>query len=246
VIFPVATSTKLVLISASTQSPTSPIHALTPAITIPSPGILAASAVSSPPVEAGRCAVCKGRTRLKCKECEVALHATKCGNDGLCPLCAKKSKIQDIRKAAKDNLKQQAERMKALSNKRFPPAHFGDNVTVKVPDVDRGRGDLRNIVGVIVEVQDDMYRVGNKDGTLKELFSRNQFTVTKEKFLRTEEVDPTLKGVRAMATKQSLSGGQGYERCHCNTKRATKRCGCRAHNKLCNSKCHNGLSCSNK
>ncbi|GBP34269.1 KRAB-A domain-containing protein 2 [Eumeta japonica] len=63
----------------------------------------------------------------------------------------------DIRKArttAAENLVKQAKKMKATSDKS-PPANIGDNVTKPIPDVDKGKGDLRNTIGVILQKNDE-------------------------------------------------------------------------------------------
>ena len=59
----------------------------------------------------------------------------------------------------------------------------GDNVAVPVPLVDRGRGDARNILGVIVDKQEDtdQYRIAVKAGILNGLYSRNQFDLCPER-----------------------------------------------------------------
>jgi len=52
----------------------------------------------------------------------------------------------------------------------------GYNVTIPIPLVDRGRGDPRNIMGVIVERDNnDLYVISVRAGILKEKYSRNQF-----------------------------------------------------------------------
>ena len=44
----------------------------------------------------------------------------------------------------------------------------GDNVTVPIPLVDRGRGDPRNIMGVIVDRDsNDLYRIAVRGGMLQ-------------------------------------------------------------------------------
>jgi len=48
------------------------------------------------------------------------------------------------------NLKFQAIKMKQASENRFRPGEIGQSVTVKIPDVDRARSDLRNIIEVII------------------------------------------------------------------------------------------------
>ena len=53
----------------------------------------------------------------------------------------------------KTNLEAQAVKMTRLAREKFPPGRVGDTVKVRVPDVDRGRCDSRNILGVITEVE---------------------------------------------------------------------------------------------
>ena len=47
-----------------------------------------------------------------------------------------------------------------------------------MPDVDRGRCDSRNILGVIIEADltKDLNRIGIKDGILNSWYARNQFS----------------------------------------------------------------------
>jgi hypothetical protein len=51
----------------------------------------------------------------------------------------------------------------------------GDNVAVPIPSVDRGRGDPRNILGVILAVENGQYTIGCPSGILKGKYSRHQF-----------------------------------------------------------------------
>ena len=52
----------------------------------------------------------------------------------------------------------------------------GDNVAVPIPMVDRDRGEPRNILGVIVDWdENDMYRIVVKPGILTTKYFRNQF-----------------------------------------------------------------------
>ena len=64
----------------------------------------------------------------------------------------RQEKIKEKRKMAKCNLEAQALRMTRQSQEKFPPGKLGDTVKVRMPDVDRGRCDSRNILGVITEV----------------------------------------------------------------------------------------------
>ncbi|XP_023014462.2 uncharacterized protein [Leptinotarsa decemlineata] len=84
--------------------------------------------------------------------------------------------IKDARITAAKNLKKQAKKMKAFFDKSHSPANIGDNVTIPIPDVDKGRGDLRNIIGVIFRKNDeDLYKVGTKHGVLQKLYYRYRF-----------------------------------------------------------------------
>ena len=77
-----------------------------------------------------------------------------------------------------DNRIIQANKMKALSNKEFPPAPVGATVRVQNPEFDRSRVDPRNALFLITAVKDDkFYTLGNKSGTLSQAYARNQFTV---------------------------------------------------------------------
>lgn len=82
------------------------------------------------------------------------------------------------RAAAKENLLLQATKMLQTSKRKFPPAQIGDTVRIQVPDVDRGRTDARNVLAVVVGIEDsDFYKLANKNGTLKQLYTRNQFVI---------------------------------------------------------------------
>ncbi|KAF2897907.1 hypothetical protein ILUMI_08268 [Ignelater luminosus] len=88
-------------------------------------------------------------------------------------VCSSENEIQKARKTAAENLVKQAKKMKATSDKSHPPANIGDNVTIPIPDVDKGKGDLRNIIGVILQTNDEgFYKVGTKHGVLEKLYCR--------------------------------------------------------------------------
>ncbi|CAH2005369.1 unnamed protein product [Acanthoscelides obtectus] len=172
----------------------------------------------------------------KCSECDKPSTS---GNI-YCESCLCQKNIRSNRLEAKRNLENQVKKMKALSNSKFPPCSVGDTVIVKIPDVDRGRGDFRNILMTVIEkTEDDFYKLANKTGTIEEMFSRNQFSACNEKLVDIESVSLEEKSLRQLANEQSLLGGQGYKRCNCKTKCVTNRCKCKATGNLCNSKCYN-------
>ncbi len=143
--------------------------------------------------------------------------------------CQRASSTIAQREGAKRKLQQQAERMTDKSAKRLNEAHVGDNVTVPVSELDRGRADHRNIMTVIVSVDDRGYRLGTKSGVLKTLYLRSMFQLcTDNGFLSLEEVPLDKEvSVREVATKESIGGGQGFERCDCKTDCTTRRCKCK-------------------
>lgn len=202
------------------------------------------------------CGVCESECSNGgvCVSCNMFVHTDCCveinennQNDFKCLICCRKKSIIENRFEAKEGLLQQAKKMKLNSDKLLPSAKIGDTVRLPVPDVDRGRADARNVLGVVVTVEDDMYyKIGTERGTLPQLFTRNQFSVCPAPLIATEKVSGVEKSLREIATASSLCGGQGYKRCSCKTKCGSKKCHCRAANILCNSKCHGSLSCLNK
>ncbi|XP_046683489.1 uncharacterized protein LOC124369516 [Homalodisca vitripennis] len=77
--------------------------------------------------------------------------------------------------------------MKANSDKKFPPVTKGVTVRVPIPDVDKGRGDLRNILAVVMDTTEDgFYKLGTANGVLKQLYARSQFTVCQKSLVRLE------------------------------------------------------------
>lgn len=81
--------------------------------------------------------------------------------------------IRNCRKRAYEGLVKQAKKMKLISDKLHVPGNIGDNVTIPVPDVDKAKTDLRNVMGIILKKnEDDLYTIGTKYGTLNKLYCR--------------------------------------------------------------------------
>jgi hypothetical protein len=57
------------------------------------------------------------------------------------------------------------------------------NVLIPIPNVDRGKGDPRNILAVVINKDELGYKLGTKSGTLRGLYTRNQFELSDSKFL---------------------------------------------------------------
>jgi hypothetical protein len=58
-----------------------------------------------------------------------------------------RSKINKNKKLAVSSLHHQAKRMKTDSILKYPVVSIGTNITLPVSDVDRSKGDSKNIIG---------------------------------------------------------------------------------------------------
>ena len=125
--------------------------------------------------------------------------------------------ITEERKIVKSNLQMQAFKMTRFSREKFPPGKVGETVKVRVPDVDRGRCDSRNILMVIMEADftKDLYRIRTKDGILNTWYARNEFSACTEGTVNIADVPSVNISLRECAGKASLFGGQRYGRCNC-------------------------------
>lgn len=171
-------------------------------------------------------------------------------SSSLTPLDKRQEDITNERKRAGDSQLSQAERMIKRSRIDLKPGAIGDNVAVPIPLVDRGRGDPRNIIGIIVNRDEhDMYRIAVKAGILSTKYSRNQFDLCPQRLLAESDVNTQSTITLRQALKSSASGGQGFFHCDCsksNKQCRTNRCKCFKSKKLCNSRCHDSLTCHNK
>src|ERR1043165_1570682 len=80
--------------------------------------------------------------------------------------------IKRNRKQAQDAMICQAKCMVKRSRVQHVPGNIGDNVTIPIPLVDRGRSDPRNIIGVIVDRDiNDMYGIAVRVVVLKGKYS---------------------------------------------------------------------------
>jgi hypothetical protein len=95
------------------------------------------------------------------------------------------SSVDKKRKRAIAAQQKQAERIVKRSRVIMKDCTVGDNVAVPIPSVDRGRGDSRNILGVILAVVNGQYTIGCFSGILKGKYSRHQFDLCPQR-LRSE------------------------------------------------------------
>uniref|UniRef100_A0A914PYY8 Integrase catalytic domain-containing protein n=1 Tax=Panagrolaimus davidi TaxID=227884 RepID=A0A914PYY8_9BILA len=130
----------------------------------------------------------------------------------------REDKIKNARLAVGVALNNQASTMLRRSENAFAPLAIGESVLLPVPDVDRGKVDHRNVVGVILQKQNNFYKVGTSSGILKDLFARNQLQPSRQQFLRITDVPQIqINSIRTAATEASVSGGQGVFHCMCTT-----------------------------
>jgi len=67
--------------------------------------------------------------------------------------------------------------MVSLTNSKLPGVDIGTNVAVRVPDLDQGRLDPRNVLAVVVDVSfSGLYLLGMKEGLLERLYACSKFT----------------------------------------------------------------------
>ena len=144
----------------------------------------------------------------------------------------------------------QAELMIKRRRLQLPSVDKGDTVALSIPQVDRGRGDPRNILGLVMDhdLDTDLYRIAVKAGILKESYSRNQFDCCPERLLTEDNVNQDKSvSLREAVNQQSMCGGQGFKKCSCASMQCkSNRCACYKAKVLCNSRCHGSLKCKNK
>ena len=139
--------------------------------------------------------------------------------------------------------------MISRSNQILRPIDIGDNVTIPIPSVDKGRGDRRNILYLVTHFSShtEQYKLGTRHGLLNSTFSMSQFMSSIFHGFSEGEVDSNTEiSVREAARLQSIGDGECFAKCSCKTGCARKTCKCARSNVSCNSRCHNSNSCQNK
>lgn len=107
-----------------------------------------------------------------CTSCTAVLH-WQCGfpitaGDGvLCQICHGRAQTVRNRAEARKGQIAAATAMKEKTAALLDPINVGDSVLVPVPRVDRGPADPPNLMGVVIEIKNDVYLVGTRGGVLK-------------------------------------------------------------------------------
>ena len=73
--------------------------------------------------------------------------------DGTTVTISRAQKVKVFREAAREGLEEQAKRMKATSSKKFQKPTLGQNVRIKIPDIDRAKMDPRSIIAVNTDIK---------------------------------------------------------------------------------------------
>lgn len=155
--------------------------------------------------------------------------------------------IKRARRRALSGQQVQADSLTQKTKRNLSVLKIGDNVIIPVPSVDKAPTDVRNIRGVVLEVNEHgSYKVGTKVGKIKGYLSRNQFEALPNATLDVSDVPLNEGSVREIVSKLSLSGGQGHVHCNCKKDCKGGKCKCRKMKVMCNSRCHNSTTCSNK
>jgi len=114
------------------------------------------------------------------------------------------------RKRARDSYGQ-AERIVKRSRVDLKFGEVGDNVAIRIPLVDRGRGDPRNILGVILDCDEhNMYTIAVKSGIISSKYAMNQFELCPQKPLTYCNVNMECTMTLNLAVKAIASGGQRF------------------------------------
>ena len=189
--------------------------------------------------------------------CKHSVHAI-CGKsvDGegygksvVCSLCNSENIILAERTDATMSTQSQAQRMVDRSNKILEDVDVGCNVLIPIPQVDRGKGDPRNLMAIVHEKTEKGYRLATKHGILLGTYTRNQFEPADSLFLTPSDISfDNFISLRRAVKADSICEGQGFLKYGCCGKNRceTNRCACRKAGQMCNSRCHPNLVCKNK
>ena len=169
-----------------------------------------------------------------------------------CLICQRSAQHEQVREQVTRNQKRAATQMLESARKKLKIAAVGDNVRIPIPLYDRAKGDQRNLLGLITDVDENgLFTITTKHGLLSSKFSRNQFEINDRKVLTPSDIPDENRdkqmSVRETAIASSLGHGQGYAKCNCNGPCTSNRCKCRKDRLLCNSHCHpRNAKCKNK
>jgi hypothetical protein len=112
-----------------------------------------------------QCAVCEMPCFdfMKCFVCNKFVHefcSKSEASNAICQLCSNEKDISTERSQAAESLKRQATRMRNRPEKFLTEVEIEHNVLIPLPNVDRGKGDPRNVMAVVTERVHNGYKLG--------------------------------------------------------------------------------------
>jgi len=75
--------------------------------------------------------------------------------DEITATISKAEKVKVLREAARERLEELKKKIKATSSKKFQKPTVGQNVRIKIPDIDRAKMDPRSIIAAITKDKDE-------------------------------------------------------------------------------------------
>ena len=136
--------------------------------------------------------------------------------------------------------------MKEISNKKLKIGEKGDSVTLRVPDIDRRRGDFSNVMVKVIDIDSKgLITLGSKYGIINGKFTRGEVVPCFKSFLTDDEVPLNTISVRELARKESNGTRQGFF--NVIVKLNVQKDASVYQTVICNSKCHQSQpTCDNK
>ncbi|KAK9680349.1 Reverse transcriptase (RNA-dependent DNA polymerase) [Popillia japonica] len=125
--------------------------------------------------------------------------------DDLLILSENKEEVDKLKRSLNNNFKMKD--MEAII--------ISTTVRVPIPDVDRARGSPRNVLAVVSDVEDGLYKLCTTHGVLKHKFTRSEFNPCMEKFILLENLSDSAKNkeisLREAAAENSILGSQAEQ-----------------------------------
>ena len=86
--------------------------------------------------------------------------------DKLCAHCARQADTNADRESISTCQQVEAEKMLKASRIRYAEVNVGQNVRIYPSKEDRGKGDPRSMIGVVLEKIDGFYKLGTRAGEI--------------------------------------------------------------------------------
>ncbi|XP_068245462.1 uncharacterized protein [Palaemon carinicauda] len=151
--------------------------------------------------------------------------------------------FQEIQDAADAGQSKAAVRMTRRGNQLVRQLEAGQCATLRVPDVDRGPADPKNLLVVVMKEEDGLYTVDCREGVLGSKNTTADLSPTDQALIKADDV-PDIRLTLRTATAKG-TGGKGCVKFQCRTQCSSGRCSCRKKEMKCNSRCHQRRECKN-